>query len=34
MASTKGIYGTVIKKLKLKKMMKIILAIIGFITGL
>ena len=34
MASTKGIYGTVIKKLKLKKKMKRILGIIVFIIGL
>ena len=34
MTSTKGMYGTVIKKLKLKKTMKIILDIIAFIISL
>ena len=34
MASTKGIHGTVIKKLKFKKIMKRILGIITFIIGL
>ena len=33
MASTKAIYGTVIKKLKFKKIMKIILDIIAFFIG-
>ena len=34
MSSTKGIYKTVIKKLKFYKIMKRILGIIAFITGL
>ena len=34
MTSTKGMYGTVIKKLQLKKTMKIILDIIAFIISL
>ena len=34
MASTKRIYGSVIKKLKFKKIMKRILGIIAFIIGL
>ena len=34
MASTKRIYGIVIKKLKFKKIMKRILVIIAFIIGL
>ena len=34
MASTKRTYGTVIKTLKFKKIMKRILVIIGFIVGL
>ena len=34
MASAKGIYGTVIKKLKFRKIMKGILGIIAFIIGL
>ena len=34
MSLIKGIYGTVIKKLKFSKIMKRILGIIAFITGL
>ena len=34
MTSAKGIYGTVIKKSKFKKIMKGILGIIAFIIGL
>ena len=34
MPSTKGIYGTEIKKLKFKEIMKRILGIIAFIIGL
>ena len=34
MASTKRMYGTAIKKLKFKKIMKTILGIIAFIIGL
>ena len=33
MASTKGIYGTVINKLKFKKIMKRTLGIIAFVVG-
>ena len=34
MTSTKGIYGTVTKKLKFKKIMERILCIIAFVIGL